>query len=60
MVKTVTLLTNEHSEYLEALRDSGVTNMWSAAPYIQDRFDVSRADSKQILVEWIRSFDVIG
>lgn len=53
---TTTLLTNEHKVYLEALRDSGVTNMWGAAPYIQDRFDVSYADSKKILVEWIDTF----
>jgi hypothetical protein len=53
---TSTLLTNEHKVYLEALRDSGETNMWGAAPYIQSAFRVSHADSKKILVEWIESF----
>jgi hypothetical protein len=51
------ILTQEHSDYLLALRDSGVVNMWGAAPYIQDRFDVSYQEAKTILIEWIKSFE---
>ena len=46
-------LTKEHADYLIALRDSGETNMWGAAPYIQRYFGVSRADAAAILIEWI-------
>ena len=47
-------LTQEHHEYLICLRDSGVTNMWGASPYIQQEFGVTHQESKNILVEWIR------
>jgi hypothetical protein len=50
-------LTDEHYDYLMHLRDSGETNMWGAAPYIQEEFDVSYEDAKKILVEWIETFN---
>jgi hypothetical protein len=49
-------LTKEHADYLIALRDSGETNMWGAAPYIQRYFGVSYNDAKDILIQWIDSF----
>ena len=51
------ILTQEHSDYLLALRDSGVVNMWGAAPYIEEQFDLSRQEAKAILIEWINSFN---
>jgi len=50
------ILTQEHHDYLLALRDSGVVNMWGATPYIEDRFDVTQQEAKAILIEWIQSF----
>jgi len=50
-------LTTEHNDYLIDLRDSGVTNMWGAAPYIEREFGVTRQEAKDILLEWIKSFD---
>jgi hypothetical protein len=48
------VLTSEHHDFLIELRDSGETNMWGAAPYIEREFNVSRADAKTILLEWIK------
>ena len=50
-------LTDEHYDYLMYLRDTGETNMWGAAPYLQREFGLSYEDSKAILVEWIKSFE---
>lgn len=50
-------MTDEHSDYLIALRDSGVTNMLGAGPYLEDRFDLTRKEAIAILVEWIESFN---
>lgn len=50
------ILTQEHKDYLIELRDSGETNMWAAAPYIEQQFDVTRQKANRILVEWIQSF----
>ena len=46
----------EYFEYLNTLRESGVTNMFGAAPYLQDRFDLSRHEAKDVLLKWMESF----
>lgn len=45
--------TQEVHEYLIGLRDSGVTNMWGAAPYLEAAFDMSRQEAKAALLNWI-------
>lgn len=49
-------MNKEHAAYLVELRDSGVTNMWGAAPYLAARFDIPEKEAGKILVEWIKSF----
>jgi len=49
-------LTQEHKDYLMALRDSGVTNMWGAGPYLEAAFNMTRAEANIVLIEWIKSF----
>lgn len=51
-------MTKEQKEYLDKLRESGVTNMFGATPYIMDRFSVNKDDAKDILVEWMNTFYV--
>lgn len=46
----------EYFDYLVELRDSGVTNMWCAAPYLEQEFGLSRQEAKDILIAWINSF----
>ena len=45
-------------DYLVALRDSGITNMFGAGAYLQDNFGLSRYEARDILLEWIESFKV--
>mgnify|MGYP001166297077 CR=1 FL=1 len=47
----------EYFAYLEDLRKSGVTNMFGAAPYLQEMFDLTEKTSKQVLSEWMRSYE---
>ena len=42
--------------YLVKLRDSGVTNMWGAAPYLEGAFDISSDEAGYWLTTWIKSF----
>ena len=51
-----TLMTEEHRTFLNDLRESGATNMFGAAPYVQDEFGVSRNEARQIVSEWMSSF----
>lgn len=49
--------------YLEELRESGVTNMFGAVPYLQDEFPDLRCDrerAKAILTAWMKSFEKAG
>lgn len=50
------IVTDEHLEYLDHLRESGVTNMYGAGPYLVEDFGVSRTESHVILKYWMDSF----
>ena len=41
--------------YLDALRESSVTNMYGASPYLEDRFGLTRHDARALLIEWMES-----
>jgi len=43
--------------FLDELRDSGVTNMFGAAPYIVEEFGVTRQEAKDLLLNWMQTFD---
>ncbi len=49
-------VTDEHLEFLDDLRESGVTNMFGAGAYVQDEFDVSRDEAGDILSYWMKTF----
>lgn len=50
-------LTEEHLRYLDQLRESGVTNMFGAAPFVLLQFpDLSEQQAKQVLIYWMQTF----
>ena len=46
----------KYSDFLVALRDSGITNMFGAAPYLQAEFGLDKREAREILANWMRSF----
>lgn len=48
--KTVT------DKFLDDLRESGVTNMYGAGPYLTEEFGLSRADARTVVLEWMRTY----
>jgi hypothetical protein len=52
----MSVLDDEIDVFLDELRESGDTNMWGAAPYIQSEFGLSRKESRDHLLRWIKSF----
>ena len=40
--------------YLNRLRESGATNMFGAAPYLEMEFDLERREAKQVLMNWMQ------
>lgn len=49
-------VTDEHLEFLDELRESGVTNMFGAAPYVEREFSVPIKEARQILQYWMDTF----
>lgn len=43
------IVTDEHLEYLDDLRDSGATNMFGAGAYVKRAFKVSEEDAREIV-----------
>ncbi len=50
-------VTEEHLDFLDSLRDSGVTNMFGARPYIQEVFpELSKKQTTKVLSYWMKTF----
>ena len=50
------IVEDEHLEYLDMLRKSGITNMFASCDYIQRVFDMNRHEAKEVLSYWVHSF----
>ena len=46
----------KYFNYLDVLRESGVTNMFGAVPYLQAEFGLNAVDAKKILISWMKQF----
>jgi len=42
--------------YLDFLRETGLTNMFGARPFIEDEFDVDKAQARKLLSKWMETF----
>ena len=50
-------MNEEYLEYLDELRESGVTNMFGAGIYLEDAFpELSSSEAVKILAYWIETF----
>lgn len=43
--------------FLDGLRNSGKINMFGAAPYVERCFPVSRKEARELVLEWMDTFD---
>ncbi len=56
MAKSSELTKEEVYDYLDALRESGITNMFGAAPYIANAFDIDKKEAAEWLKKWMKDF----
>jgi len=42
--------------YLNDLRESGETNMFGAAPYLVEQFDLDIVEAREVLGQWMKDF----
>ena len=52
----MTIDKNEMFEYLDTLRETGVTNMFGAGAYLQEAFGVDRKEARDVLTEWMKTY----
>jgi hypothetical protein len=43
--------------YLDDLRSSGLTNMFGAAPFLEQEFGLGKRQARDILQRWMQSYD---
>lgn len=51
------MTTNKYWIYLEELRRSGIVNMFGAASYLAEAFDLTSCEARQILAEWMKNYN---
>lgn len=49
--------TEEQLKFLDRLREKGTTNMYGSAPYVQRQFGVGAQQAKEIVMEWMATFE---
>jgi hypothetical protein len=49
-------VTDVHLQFLDELRESGEINMFGAAPYLSNIFDLSEQEARKALTHWMRTF----
>lgn len=57
---TITEDEKEQFDYLNQLRRSGATNMFGAAPYLVEMFDLSKIEARKVLSNWMSNFNEDG
>ena len=46
----------ERFGYLDALRESGIVNMFGAAPHVAREFDIDIKTARSVLSDWMKNF----
>lgn len=59
-MRKTTELEQEAMSFLNVLRESGVTNMFGAAPYVEDEFGIDKREARRILSLWMQNFNEEG
>ena len=51
----------EYYQMLEAIRRSGITNMYGAAPYLEEFCpELNEDEAVEILINWMRNYDELN
>ena len=46
-------------QYLESLRQSGITNMFGAAFYLVEVYALSQGEASEVLASWMENYDAL-
>lgn len=51
---------DKYFQYLFKLQESGRTNMFGAAPYLQKAYGLDKTEAKNVLLEWMENYETIA
>lgn len=51
---------DKYFQYLFELQESGRTNMFGAAPYLQKAYGLDKTEAKNVLLEWMENYETIA
>ena len=49
--------TNEHYEFLDMLKETGLVNMFGAGSHLMDQFDLNKYEATRILTSWMETYE---
>ena len=58
--RTITAQELEGFKFLNNLRNSGVTNMFGATPYLVEGLDIDKSTARELLTLWMSNFNEAG
>ena len=56
MEKVMVTQKEVYFEYLDTLRESGITNMFGAAPYLMNEFGMDKYQARDALLDWMSNY----
>ena len=59
-MRNTTELEKEVLEYLNELRDSGATNMFGAAPYVEQMLSIAKNEARTLVQLWMGNINADG
>ena len=57
MTRKTTSLEKKVFLFLNDLRDSGITNMFGARPYVMEAFTLDKREAGDLLMLWMKNFN---
>jgi len=56
VIERPAVVNDGHLNFLDDLRESGITNMYGAASYLREEFGLSEPDSVLVFLYWMQTF----
>ena len=50
------VVTDDMLTFLDALRESGATNMFGAGPYVAEAFGLDKREARDVVLYWMDTF----
>ena len=50
------IVKDEHLTFLDELRETGAINMFGAAPYLAEAFEMNKQEARRVLMYWMETF----